>query len=172
MECKVTRVVRSPGFAALTSGVTFEAMAQRARRMILNIQSACAALPDGQRIDESPPLQHHLPPGIYAREIHLAAGTLVVGKIHRHRHLNIISQGCVTVFTERGHETHTAPASFVSDAGTKRVVLTHEDAIWTTIHPNPTNEQSIPVLEATFVADDYRELGLEVANEEMPCLIS
>lgn len=171
MECKVTRVIRSPSFAALTSGVTFEDVARRARRMILNIQTACQGLPDGERMDESPPLQHHLSPGIYAREIHLAAGTLVVGKIHRHRHLNIISQGCVTVFTERGHEIHTAPASFISEPGTKRVVWTKDDAIWTTIHPNPTNEQHVPTLEAMFVADDYSELGMVVSEKEMPCLI-
>ena len=59
-------------------------------------------------------------------------------------------------------ETHSAPASFISDVGTKRVVHTHEDAIWTTIHPNPTNETDIEKLEAMFTALEYYELGMEV----------
>jgi hypothetical protein len=135
-----------------------------ARAKIMAIQRACQGLPDGERMDESPPLKHWLAPGIYAREIHLPGGTVVVGKIHRHRHLNIISQGSITCYTEFGLETHTAPASFISEPGTKRVVLTHEDAIWTTIHPNPTNETDISKLEEMFVALEYAELGMAVAN--------
>jgi hypothetical protein len=40
--------------------------------------------------------------------------------------------------------------------------MTHEDAIWTTIHPNPTDETDIPTLEAMFTAMEYAELGMEV----------
>jgi hypothetical protein len=138
-----------------------------ARGKIMAIQRACQGLPDGQRMDESPPLKHHLAPGIYAREIHLPAGTLVVGKIHRHRHLNIISQGRITCYTEFGLEHHQAPASFISEAGTKRLVYTHEDAIWTTIHPNPDNETDIATLEARYTALEYAELGMEVIEKEL-----
>jgi hypothetical protein len=133
-----------------------------ARQKIMAIQRACQALPDGERMDESPPVKHWLAPGIYAREIHLPAGTVVVGKIHRHRHFNIISQGSITCYTEFGLETHTAPASFISEPGTKRVVHTHEDAIWTTIHHNPTDETDIETLENMFTALEYAELGMEV----------
>jgi hypothetical protein len=133
-----------------------------ARQKIMAIQKACQALPDGERMDESPPVKHWLAPGIYAREIHLPAGTVVVGKIHRHRHFNIISQGSITCYTEFGLETHTAPASFISEPGTKRVVHTHEDAIWTTIHSNPTDETDIETLENMFTALEYAELGMDV----------
>lgn len=138
-----------------------------ARGKIMAIQRACQGLPDGERMDESPPLKHWLAPGIYAREIHLPAGTLVVGKIHRHRHLNIISQGRITCYTEYGLEHHQAPSSFISEPGTKRVVYTHEDAIWTTIHPNPTNETDITKLEEMNVALEYAELGMEVIEKEL-----
>jgi hypothetical protein len=137
-----------------------------ARAKIMAIQRACQAQPDGVRMDESPPLKHWLAPGIYAREIHLPGGTVVVGRVHRHRHFNIISQGSITCYTEFGLEHHTAPASFISEPGTKRVVLTHEDAIWTTIHPNPTDETDISTLEDMFTALEYQELGMEVAIEK------
>ena len=134
-----------------------------ARQKIMAIQRACQGLSDDQRIDPNDaPLKHWLAPGIYAREIHLSAGTVVVGRVHRHRHFNIISQGSITCYTEFGLETHTAPASFISEAGTKRVVHTHEDAIWTTIHPNPTDETDIKKLEDMFTALEYAELGMEV----------
>ena len=137
-----------------------------ARAKIMAIQRACQALPDGERMDESPPLKHWLAPGIYAREIHLPGGTVVVGRVHRHRHFNIISKGSITCYTEFGLEHHTAPASFISEPGTKRVVLTHEDAVWTTIHPNPTDETDVSTLEDMFTALEYEELGMEVAIEK------
>lgn len=135
-----------------------------ARGKIMDIQRWCESQADGVRIDKSPPLKHWLAPGVYAREIHLPAGTVVVGKIHRHRHFNIISKGSITCYTEFGLETWTAPASFISDAGTKRVVVTHEDAIWTTIHPNPDDETDVQKLEERFTAMEYAELGMEVKN--------
>jgi hypothetical protein len=138
-----------------------------ARAKIMAIQKACQELPDGQRMDESPPLKHWLAPGIYAREIHLPANTLVVGKIHRHRHFNILSQGSITCYTEFGLQTLEAPASFISEPGTKRVVFTHEDAIWTTIHPNPTDETDLKILEDMFTSLDYAELGMDVAQTEV-----
>lgn len=137
-----------------------------ARNKIMAIQQACQGMPDEVRMDESPPLKHWLAPGIYAREIHLPAGTVVVGKIHRHRHFNIISKGKITCYTEFGLETHEAPASFISEPGTKRVVYTQEDAIWTTIHPNTDDETDIPTLEERFTAMEYAELGMEVATED------
>lgn len=138
-----------------------------ARGRIMAIQQWCQGQSDGVRMDESPPLKHWLAPGIYAREIHLPAGTVVVGKIHRHRHFNIISKGRVTCYTEFGLEHHVAPSSFISEAGTKRVVVTVEDAIWTTIHPNPDNETDISKLEEMFTALEYAELGMEVIEKEL-----
>lgn len=146
--------------------VTNTQLAMQERAAIMRIQSACQALSDGHRMDESPPLKHWLAPGIYAREIHLPADSVVVGKIHRHRHLNILSVGRVTVMTEFGVDELTAPASFISEAGTKRVVHTHEAAIWTTIHPNPDGITDTAELERMFVAESYAELGMKVADLE------
>ncbi len=138
-----------------------------ARAKIVALQQACQGLPDEERIDpDDAPLKHWLAPGIYAREIHLAAGTLVVGRVHRHRHFNILSQGRITCYTEFGLQTLEAPASFISEPGTKRVVYTHEDAIWTTIHPNPKDETDIEKLEDMFTAINYEELGIEVATQQ------
>jgi hypothetical protein len=135
-----------------------------ARAKIMEMQRQCQLLPNEHRMDESPPLKNWLAPGVYCREIHLPSDSVVVGRIHRHDHMNIISQGSVTVYTEFGEETLTAPASFISKAGTKRIVFTHDAAIWTTIHPNPDNEQNIDILENRYTAAEYAELGMLVGN--------
>ncbi len=150
--------------SALAQQFSTDLSALSARAKIMEIQRQCQALPDEHRMDESPPLKNWLAPGVYCREIHLPADSLVVGRIHRHDHMNIISQGSVTVYTEFGEEQLTAPASFISKAGTKRVVWTHEAAIWTTIHPNPDDEQVIEVLENRYTAAEYAELGMSVGE--------
>lgn len=121
------------------------------RHQVMNVQNELAKLP---QIDA--PVFHHFAPGSYARECHLPAGTLVIGKIHRHSHINVISKGRVTVLTESGMVEMQAPYTFVSEAGTKRAVYSHEDTVWTTIHVS--TETDLAKLEAELIAPDYAAL--------------
>jgi hypothetical protein len=47
---------------------------------------------------------------MYAREILLPAETFIVGKIHKHAHLNIVTRGRCTVVTEFGPARSMRPA--------------------------------------------------------------
>lgn len=101
------------------------------------------------------PLYHHFAPGLYAREIFLLKDSLVIGKIHKHAHVNNISQGRVIVYTEFGMEELIAPYQFVSQPGTKRVVLALEDTIWTTYHP--MEETDLEKCEELVIAKTFEE---------------
>jgi hypothetical protein len=103
------------------------------------------------------PVRHHFAPGIYAREVTIPAGACVTGKIHKHAHLNIVSQGDITVLTENGLKRICAPFTMLSPPGTKRVGWTHSETVWTTIHPNPTDSRDLAELEARFIAPDRAE---------------
>ncbi len=105
------------------------------------------------------PLKHTFTEGIYAREIFLPTHSLVVGKIHKHEHLNFISSGSVLVLTKEGLKELHAPCTMVSPAGVKRAVFALEDTVWTTIHANPTNETDLEKIEAFTIAKTYLELG-------------
>lgn len=97
----------------------------------------------------------------YAREILLRKGSVVIGKIHKHQHLNIISKGKVTVFTEFGKKELEGPCTFVSEVGLKRAVYAHEDTIWTTIHLTAhTGEENLDKIEDEVIAPSYGDLGL------------
>lgn len=99
--------------------------------------------------------KHHFAPGAYARELFVPAHRLVVGKIHKHAHINVLSQGKCTVFTEDGLVDLEAPATFVSSPGTKRAVLTHTDIVWTTVHVS--NETDLAKLEAELIVPSYEQ---------------
>lgn len=127
------------------------------RSKILDFESALSQV-EGAVFGDAFPLKHTFPPGIYAREITIPPNTLLTGKIHRHKHLNFLLKGEVEVFTEfGGSEKLIAPCSIVSEAGTKRVLHTKTECVWTTIHHNPDNLTDIAKLEEKIIAKSYDE---------------
>ena len=101
------------------------------------------------------PLAHTFAPGAYARTILIPKDTLLVGKIHRHAHLNMLMEGTVSVATEEGPIVMQAPKVLVSKAGTKRVVYAHTDVIWTTVHL--TESTDLDEIEEQIIAKTYED---------------
>lgn len=114
--------------------------------------------------------RHYFAEGLYARELTIPAGTILTGKVHRAEHINVLSKGCITVWTEDGMKTLCAPATIVSRPGTKRIGLAHTETVWTTFHVNPTDRQDPEELEQLLV-EPLRPRLLEILKEkEAPCL--
>jgi len=102
------------------------------------------------------PINHYHCEGSYAREMFLPTGTCVVGAIHRHEHINIISQGSCWVVTEEGTELLTAPLTFISLPHIKRAVYAVEDTVWTTVHP--TDKTDVDEILNEIIAPSYDDL--------------
>lgn len=98
------------------------------------------------------PVQHHFAPGVYMRQMDAAAGTLVVSKMHRTEHMNILLKGSLTVATEDGIQLMTAPCVLKSMPGTKRIGYFHEDSSWITVHP--TEETDLEKIEQQVIVPD------------------
>lgn len=136
------------------------------RRSVMALQGELAQM---EQLDC--PLKHHFAPGAYAREILLPKGSLVIGKIHKHAHINVVSKGRVSVMTEFGRMDIEAPATFVSQVGTKRAVYAHEDTVWTTVHV--TGETDLKKLEDEIIAKTYDDVpSLEFVTESLKLLES
>ena len=97
-----------------------------------------------QQVSELPQLElpvfHHFAPNVYMRQMDAPAGALVVSKMHRTEHMNILIKGSVTVVTENGIEFLKAPLVLKSAAGTKRIGYFHEDSSWITVHPTESTD--------------------------------
>ena len=119
-------------------------------------------------------LSHYFAPPIegishttYARELFMPKGSVVIGKIHKHSHINIISQGVVSVVTEHGTKRLKAPCTFISEVGLKRAVYIEEDTVWTTIHLTKfSKEADMEMIEKEVIAESYDELALEHKSEQ------
>lgn len=117
------------------------------------------------------PVEHHFSKGVYAREMRLPSGALIVGKIHKFENLNILSQGEVSVLSQDGVKRVKAPHTFVGSSGAKRVIFAHSEVVWTTIHG--TDEKDIEKIEEQFIAKDYEELNenlIDIKQEDTKCL--
>ncbi len=79
-------------------------------------------------------LTHHFGDGLYAREIEMVKGTIVISRVHKNDCINVISKGTVVIATKDGIEEREAPYTFMSPSGTQRLVMVLESAVWTTIH--------------------------------------
>lgn len=111
------------------------------------------------------PLKHHFAPGVYLREIFMPAGSLIIGKIHKTEHLNLLERGVCEIFHEDGtSEVLRAPLTFVSKAGVQKLLKIHEDTVWKTIHV--TEETDLVKLEDILI-EPPPVLALE-AQELLP----
>lgn len=141
METRVAITVMDPPYAVEAIETDIDALERRMRRA-------------GPAVSIEP--THHFAPGIYAREIRIPAGTLLTGKIHKTRHLNIVSAGWIAVYTAtEGWKALRAPCSFVAEPGTRRIGYALEDTVWTTVHG--TTETDLDALEAELIAPHNSE---------------
>lgn len=134
------------------------------REKVLAFEDALAAHADatGTRLDADELTRHWFAPGMYCRELKIPAGACLTGKIHREAHINIISQGDISVLTEHGIKRFVAPCVLISSVGIKRVGFAHTDTTWITVHANPTDETDMEKLEALFIAPDFDALGVDL----------
>tara|TARA_R110000772_G_scaffold116890_1_gene222118 strand:- start:5902 stop:6315 length:414 start_codon:yes stop_codon:yes gene_type:complete len=97
------------------------------------------------------PVTHNFAPDIYIREIFMPADTVVIGHKHLTEHFNVILKGKCRVIIGDVVEELTAPCTFVSGAGSQKIVNVLEDCIWQTVHSNPDNATDIDTLESRYV---------------------
>jgi quercetin dioxygenase-like cupin family protein len=143
----------------------------RFRENIINVQEGLLkmiaegvvkdTLPDCKLTHYYSPVDENYGCGTYARQMFIPKGTLIIGKIHRHQHLNFIMQGKVSVSTEFGPKYFEAPCIFVSEVGLKRAVVAEEDTLWVTVHiTKHLGEENLAKMEEEVIAPSYKELGL------------
>lgn len=97
---------------------------------------------------------HHFSKGVYARQIFMPKGMLITGKVHKTEHLCIMN-GDIDIADDDGNFRYSGYHVFNSRPGIKRILATHEDTFFTTVHV--TDETDIEKLEKFLVADTYEE---------------
>jgi hypothetical protein len=113
----------------------------------------------GDEMNEYNPVKHTFADGLYIREIFNPAGQILITKVHKKQHTFFLSKGKMSIVTEDGIKTIEAPYNGVTEAGTKRLIYTHTDCVFTTVHA--TELKDVKEIESTLVSDEYENDLLE-----------
>lgn len=124
----------------------------------------------------SMPVQHHFSNGIYVREIFMPKGLIVVGKVHKTTHLNIVMTGRCEVMINGEIKEFKAGDVFESLEGSQKTLYIFEDTKWLTVHTNENDSKDIEELEDRYVdGSDPRAIAMgklihKYTQEKNKCL--
>jgi len=119
-----------------------------AREQIEQLQAEMVKMPQADLQTE----HYFSESGMYCRKVFRPAGTLIVGKVHKHHHLFLCAMGEIIAWTENGMKRLQAGDVVESKPGTKRVTLAVTDAIGVTVHR--TDKTDLDEIEAELVEHD------------------
>jgi hypothetical protein len=119
----------------------------------------------GAMVGDCCPLIHSFAKGLYVRQITMPANMLFVTKIHKFSHAAFILSGDVTIMEEDGPRRINHPCYFITKAGTKRIVFTHEETVWVTVHC--TEKTDITEIEDEIIAKNFSDIDDIIINVEI-----
>lgn len=131
------------------------------RSLLLQLEASCKEQPQ-----VNVPVVDFFAGGVYGRQVTIPAGTVLVGKIHKHDQINVLLSGTIQVATEEGVEVLQAPLTFISPAGVKRAGFTITETVWLTLHG--TTSTDVIQIEQEFIApsyEDFEQFKLGETNE-------
>ena len=117
------------------------------RGRVQRLQAEMLKLPQAEL-----PTEHYFANGMYARKLFRPAGTLIVGKDHKHEHIYMLMFGRLQVTTDDGVREIGPGEVIVSKPGTKRAVLALEDSCAVTVHR--TDNTDLDAIEAEIIEPD------------------
>ena len=136
---------------------------QEYRNKITSLQNQMVEIGgvEGEELNKMNPIKHTFAGGCYIREIFNPAGLLLVTKIHKKEHPFFLMKGKMSILTEDGIKTVEAPHNGITPPGTKRVIFTHEDCVFITVHA--TNKTTPEEVEEDVIAKDFsdKEISLD-----------
>ena len=105
--------------------------------------------------DDLNPVKHSFADGCYIREIFNPAGELLVTKIHKKKHPFFLMEGKMSILTEEGVKHIEAPHHGITEPGTKRIIYTHTDCVFITVHA--TESTDVKEIEKEVIAENFED---------------
>lgn len=105
--------------------------------------------------------------GVYLREMHIPAGTFIIGKRHRHETCNVLLKGTLSVYLGDNKPVVkvSGPLIMTSEPMVRKIAYCHEDAVFINLHP--TTETDVEKIEQEFIVTEQEFLAIK---ESQLCL--
>ena len=138
--------------------VTFDAPVARSAPTELQITELEKAIREAlPTYDVDSLTSHHFCSGLYARELLVPKGGVVVGKRHASQNFFLLVKGEMTFSTDHGMIRVRAPFMAITKPGERRVGYAHEDSITMNFHANPDDCTDLVLLEERYVTPELLE---------------
>lgn len=115
-----------------------------------------------EELHEQNQVTHLFADGCYIRKIVNPAGLLLVTKIHKKTHPFFLLSGRMSIFTEEGVVHLEGPHHGITEAGTKRVIYTHSECTFVTVHV--TDKTDLAEIEEEVIAEDFNDPAIAIEN--------
>ena len=118
----------------------------------------------GEELHTYNPVKHTFADNCYVREIFNPAGQLIVTKIHKKEHPFFLMKGKMSILTEDGVTEIEAPHHGITKPGTKRIIYTHTDCVFITVHR--TDKKTPEEVEEEVIAKNFDDpvISIEEIN--------
>jgi uncharacterized protein YaiL (DUF2058 family) len=118
----------------------------------------------GKELHAYNPVKHTFADDCYIREIFNPAGQIIVTKIHKKEHPFFLMKGKMSILTEDGVVYLEAPHHGITKPGTKRIIYTHTDCIFITVHG--TDKKTSQEVEEDVIAKNFDDpvISIEEIN--------
>ena len=118
----------------------------------------------GEELHAYNPVKHTFTDNCYIREIFNPAGQLIVTKIHKKEHPFFLMKGKMSILTEDGVVELEAPHHGITKPGTKRIIYTHTDCVFITVHG--TDKKTPEEVEEEVIAKNFDDpvISIEEIN--------
>ena len=113
-----------------------------------------------KELHDKNPVKHSFADGCYVREIFNPAGELLVTKIHKKEHPFFLMKGKMSILTENGVKHIQAPHHGITKPGTKRIIYTHTDCVFVTVHA--TDKTDVAEIEKEVIANDFNDPAISL----------
>ena len=113
------------------------------------------------------PVDHDFCNGLYARTMHIPAGTVLTGAVHKDESFFVVRKGDLIVTTDNGTAQVGPGFMSVTRPNTKRAGIALTDVEVTTFHANPANETNPEVLWETYTVSAPVEALEAVAHPHL-----
>jgi hypothetical protein len=102
-------------------------------------------------------LTHRNSYGVYAREMKIKKGTLLLGRVHKYETMNFLLEGEVYVLSPtEGLNHYVAPCTVVAKPLSQRLFYALQDTTWTVCIG--THEKDPDKIEDEFTMEEYNEV--------------
>lgn len=128
---------------------------------VTNTQHLMSAMHDHGDISDECKLEHIFTEGQYTRVLHIPAGATAVGKVHKHKTLNMLLKGEVLIYSGENKQPVrlTAPQIFESNAGVRKIAIAITDVIFANVHV--TDSKDLEDIESQFIYTEQEFLEYE-----------